>query len=181
MMPSLEISLHPDEQALADEIEFESITTRDHTRVVQNADRAEALAQKLIARGAIPQHRVAFFTDPAYHIGGHGKSRQQGFESNGCFGNDILRHPHFLPYLRYFILGPNLPPEICSSFKDEIAKCGTVTSGDVKPLCDYAKALTRQFRLSPSDAHEEFFKLALDCGLDVHTARRVRDAVKRIR
>lgn len=43
-------------------------------------------------------------TNPDFNIGGRDKSRKQFFEGNGSRGESIFRHPHFLKYLRYFIL-----------------------------------------------------------------------------
>lgn len=36
-------------------------------------------------------------TDPAFNVGSV-RSHQQVFDANGTKGDDILRHPHFLPY-----------------------------------------------------------------------------------
>jgi len=104
-------------------------------------------------RGAVPEHRRHYFTDPAYNLGGRGSSNQQIFEGNGCRGTDILRHPHFLPYLRYLILGADLPDAVRDAFKVEVESCGMVTSSDVVPLGKKAKALTRRYRLNPSAAY----------------------------
>ena len=64
--------------------------------VQRNGEAVCALMKSLIARKVIPELRVKWFTDPAYFPGGRGKSRQQVFERNGCRGEDIFRHPHFL-------------------------------------------------------------------------------------
>jgi hypothetical protein len=114
------------------------------------------------------------------NTGGRGKSRQQVFESNGTAGDDIFRHPHFLPYLKYFLFGPDLPHETIDCFRQAVADCGNITSGDIGPLCELARSLARQ-QGAERDLAEEFFKLALECGLDSSDAREVRDSVKRIR
>jgi len=118
---------------------------------------------------------------PAYRIGGRGSSRQQALERNGCYGVEILKHPHFLPYLHYFVLGPDLPDAISSAFRARFEACGGVTSSDIVPLGREAKALTREYALKPYDAREVFYKLALDCGRSSSVATSIRDAVKSIR
>ncbi len=181
MMHSFEIELRPDEQALADQIEFDALKLRGHENFSRNSDLAVALAQKLLQGGRVPEHRRLYFIDPEYNIGGRGASKQQVFERNGCCGLHILRHPHFLPYLRYFIFGADLPEPVRDSFKSKVEDCGLVTSSDIIPLGDHAKVLTQRYGLLAHEASDEFFKLALDCGLDPGTAKVVRNTVRKIR
>jgi len=93
--------------------------------------------------------------------------------------DSVLRHPHFLLYLKYFLFGPDLPHETMDRFRQAVADCGNITSGDIGPLCELARSLARQQRAG-RDLADEFFKLALECGLDPSDAREVRDSVKRI-
>jgi hypothetical protein len=72
------------------------------------ADAMERLALSLFARDAVPEIRLRLFSDPNYAEVGN-KSRMQVFESNGTAGNDIFRHPNFIPYLNHFI-HQNYPP-----------------------------------------------------------------------
>lgn len=181
MMASFTIELQPSERALVEQIEFNALRLQDASDAARNAELVVMLTQALISRDAIPEHRRCFFTDPRYNVGGRGKSRQQIFERNGCHGAAILQHPHFLPYLNYFIYGAALPDPVRESFRAEVMGCGMVTSGDVVPLGQKARALTRQHRLIAHDAREEFFKLALDCGLDALWAVSIRDAVSTVR
>jgi hypothetical protein len=142
----------------------------------------QALMAALLERNAIPLARRKFFTDPAWFIGGHGLCHLQVFEKNGTRGDDIFRHPHFVKYLRYFIYGPDLPKDIIARFQKKVGDCGSpFTSGDAITVADFARDLTRSHGLQPHNAAEEFFKLALDCGLDPEDARTVRDSVKRVR
>lgn len=180
MMETFAVQLEPVERAVLGQIEFDVLRCVDHVEVERNANLAVQLVQSLVKRSAIPEHR-RYFTDPAYNVGGRGSSNQQIFERNGCRGTDILRHPHFLPYLRYFVLGADLPDDVRDAFKAEVEACGMVTSSDVVPLGKKAKALTRRYGLKPHEARDEFFKLALDCGLAPHTAVFIRDAVRTVR
>jgi hypothetical protein len=52
---------------------------------------ARALTESLVKRGAIPEIRRRFFTDPELNIGGRGKSRMQVFEVNGTKGDAIFQ------------------------------------------------------------------------------------------
>jgi hypothetical protein len=145
------------------------------------AEAMYALTKSLLSRDAIPEARKKFFTDPAFNIGGHGRSRLQVFEKNGTKGDAIFRHPHFLKYLHYFIYGPDLPTAVLDAFQRKVDACGFITSGDIVPLGDFARQQVRSHGLKPASAADEFFKLALDCGLDISDARSIRDSVKGIR
>ena len=59
-----------------------------------------------------------------------------------------------------------LPVPVIDSFQREVKACGMVTSGDIIPLGDHAKKLMRLHHLDKGRAAEEFYKLALDCGLE---------------
>ena len=146
-----------------------------------SGDAACALTKSLIRRHAIPEVRVQWFTSPDYNIGGHGKSRQRIFERNGVRREGIFRDPNFVRYLRYFIYGPDLPVSVVQSFEAEVARCGRVSPRDVIPLGKYARQQARDLDLDPSVAAEEFFKLALECELDVSEAGSIRSAVKQLR
>jgi len=61
------------------------------------------LTESLLERGAIPEVRLLYFTDPERNPGGRGKSRQQVFENNGISGTEIYAHGNFLKFLEYFI------------------------------------------------------------------------------
>jgi hypothetical protein len=103
------------------------------------------------------------------------------FKKNGAHGEEIFRRPHFLKHLHYFLYGPDLPPQVIEAFRQKVADIGFVTSSDIVPLGAFARQLTRANKLDASDPAEEFFKLALDCGLALHEARSIRDSVKTAR
>jgi hypothetical protein len=137
---------------------------------------AETLAHSILSRKAVPQIRLRYFTDPELSIGTK-KSRKQIFEANGAKGEEILRRPHFLPYLQYFIFGPQLPDKIIDEFWSLVAK----SDGGRTEAREFSRDKARKFGLNPREACEEFFKLSLECGMNIDDARSVREAVKTIR
>ena len=149
--------------------------------VIRNGEAVCALMKSLIARKAIPELRVNWFTNSAFHFGARGKSRKQVFEGNGCTGDAIFRHPHFLECLWHFLYGANLPPLAAAEFRAAVKSCGQVTSGDVVPLGKCARAIARAHQLQMHDASEEFYKLALECGIWHSYASHIRDAVRKAR
>lgn len=177
------LELTAEEQALLGRINFHSASPEEHEPGYWNAvgDASLGLMKSLIERNAIPEVRTRYFTDPDFNIGGRGCSRAGIFEKNGTHGEAIFRHAHFLKYLHYFLYGPDLPPQVTESFQRKIAEIGFVTSSDIVPLGAFARQLKRANRLNASDPAEEFFKLALDCGLELHEARLIRDSVKAAR
>jgi hypothetical protein len=129
-----------------------------------------------LERKAIPQVRLSYFTDPAMNIRGHGKSRKEVFEQNGTVGNQILEHPNFLKYLHYFIFGPDLPNGTIARFKKVIEDDAGTEGMVLDQIKTVVRAETRNLRMERGDAAEEFFKLALECGLEIETARVARHA-----
>ncbi len=181
VVPPASIELTPEEQAFADSIDFapDQLRLGAMYDVVlrESCAAARALASALLNRGAVPEIRLAYFTEARYNIGMK-RSRREVFEDNGTRGEAILEHGHFLPILRYWIHGPNLPNETMTGFC-ALADDGTLTSGmQLDRLREYARQQTRQRGLDPKAASEEFYTLALECGLDDHVARSVRDAVR---
>lgn len=179
----LEIELTERETALVLQIDFDpSATSHNAGSWRAIADAMEELMRSLLGRNAIPEARRRFFEDPGYFIGGRGLSHLQVFEKNGTCGPAIFRHGNFLKYLRYFVFGPDLPKPIIETFQQKVIDCGEpFSSGDSITVGDLARQLTRSHGLEAGTAAEEFYKLALDCGLDASKARFVRDAVKKLR
>jgi hypothetical protein len=140
-----------------------------------------ALSEILLKRQAIPNIRLRYFTDPERNPSGRGRSREQIFESNGTVGNEILAHPNFLPYLRYFVHGPDLPYDTIRTFKEATACSGYLTGSDVLDLIPTAKAAVRSLQLEPHSAAEEFYKLALECGAMPSSADALRKAIRAMR
>ncbi len=178
-MNSFKIDLKPDEQSLLEKIEFDInvVQPRGTNEVSKNANLAADLAEILMDRNGVPAHRLRYFSSPDYNVYGLGKSHQQVFESNGNRGRELLKHPNYLGFLRYFIFGANLEDVVRDSFKTRVENCGFVTSGDESRLGRYAKKLIKEHELVPSNVQEEFYKLALDCGIDHMRAKSIRKAI----
>jgi hypothetical protein len=68
-----------------------------------------------------------------------------------------------------------------TEFREAIRRCGHVSPGDSVELADIARRQVRAFGLLPHEAAEEYFKLALDCGMWVTYALHVEERVKRLR
>jgi hypothetical protein len=179
----LEIELTEREKALVFQIDFNfSATSHNSDSWRSMADAMEELMRSLLERNAIPEARRRFFEDPAYFIGGRGLSHLQVFQKNGTRGPAIFRHGNFVKYLRYFVYGPDLPKRVIEAFQRKVIDCGEpFTSGDSITVGDFARQLTRSHGLKAANAAEEFYKLALDCGLDAGDARSVRDTVRKVR
>lgn len=175
------VVLTAQEQELVRRIDFApDILSASFRQIVEESCEAAApLAKSLFARGAIPDVRLAYFTDPGRNVGSQ-RSRREIFEGNGTRGDQILEHPHFLPYLKYFIFGPDLPEATISGFCT-IANDGLLTTSmQLDQLRAYARREVRQRGLDRRHAAEEFYKLAYECDLD-HLARSVRDAALQAR
>ena len=144
------------------------------------ADAMEQLVLSLLDRKAVPEVRLRLFCDPDYAEKGS-KSRQQVFESNGTSGNDIFRHPHFIPYLRHFIDGPDLPKDaidgLCKILNDDMGTSGMLMDQYRK----HARASVRKHGLDAGHAATEFFRLGVEIGMEIHDARTLRDAAKSTR
>ncbi len=175
------IELTAKESEIVSRINFNPTGREGPDLMDRNGDAVCSLVEALSARQAIPQHRQRFFTDPDFNPGGRGKSARQIFESNGCRGEDILRHNHFLKFLRYMIYGADLPASVVNGLRQAVEDCGQVTSSDIGPLVSAARRLARAHFGRPAEASEDFYMLALDLGLDPATALQFRNSVRAIR
>lgn len=175
-MPDIELTER--ESQVLGQISFEWCT---HEELRASIMPMVTLAELLLKRRAIPEVRLLYFTDPERNLGGRGKSCEQIFESNGTVGEEILAHPNFLPYLRYFVFGPNLPLETIRTFKEAAAISGYLSAHDIQELTAAAKATVRSRRLEPHSAAEEFHKLALECGAMPSSAATLRQSVRTVR
>ncbi len=172
------IDLTPEEAKLFGLLRFDP--RRDHDALRTSCAAASELARSLLARKAIPAIRLRYFTDPEFNIGSR-KSRKEVFELNGTRGDDILSHGNFLPYLRYFVEGPALPHHVADAFRAQVQTMGYVSGSDIDTLKRFARDAVRSHRLAAASAAEEFFKLAIECDIEVYIARMVRDAVRGVR
>ncbi len=172
-----DISLSAEEQALFEEIRFD---WQNHEELRGSLAPMEQLASSILGRNVVPEVRLAYFSEPEFNPTGRGKSRQDIFEKNGTSGEEILKHPHFLKHLEYFICGPDLPNEAIEKFRSE-AGSSHLTGSDIVALGPYARSCVRRYRLDPHHASEEFFKLAVECGAMPGFADNLRKSVRAVK
>ncbi len=178
------IELIDEEKALLEAINLTPWLLRDNEArkaYVANDRSIPALLKSLHDRKAIPRERLSYWNNPAYFVGRGKTSHKGAFERNGCTGRDIYTHPHFLPYLRYFLYGADLPEPLIAKFEERVGSPKWVTSSDIVPIAKCARDLAREYHLSRWDAAEEFLKLCIDMGLGLSTAKIVRNSVMRMR
>lgn len=183
-MEKYHIKLTDAEAATLARIDFRtSHQSHDESHAAHKANEEPILAllASLSERKALPQERQNFWNSPRYQLGRIKASHKGLFERNGCTGVDIYTHAHFIPYLRYFLFGADLPHEVISAFESRVGNPQWISSSDVVPIGKFARELTRRHQLDARDASMEFFKLCLDMGLGVGTAQSVSHAVKQIR
>jgi hypothetical protein len=174
----------PDIELTEREIELLAQINFGHTRHDElNASLAPmaALSASLLDRGAIPEIRLLYFTDPERNPGGRGKSRQQIFEKNGTTEAEICAHPNFLKYLKYFIYGPDLPKTVIEKFKDTMSCSGYLTGGDINDLMPEARKFIRSAQLNPHNAADEFHKLVLECDASPSSAASIHRSIRTVR
>jgi hypothetical protein len=173
------IALEPAETAILANIELDMSKIR-YENAQTNAPAVVELLRLLVKRRAIPEIRARYWQDPEYQHGRVKASHKGLFERNGNKGEEIYEHPHFLPYLRYFLYGADLPADVIAALKAKVGNPEWLSSSDIVPLTKFARTLARQNGLDHSSS-EEFFKLALDLGLPLYTAGAIRRAVAQIR
>ncbi|WP_100175529.1 hypothetical protein [Bradyrhizobium nitroreducens] len=175
------IELTPEESQILEEMILrQELLFGDHSLAECNGELSLALMRSLLQRKAIPKVRLKYFEEPSFRTGRIKGSYRSLFERNKTTGDDIYRHPNFLRHLRYFINGTELPKEAIKIFAQKAHSCGHVGPSDALELGTLARDLTRKFGLSIDTelAAEEFYKLALDCGIYQGHAAVVRDRVK---
>jgi len=92
----------------------------------------------------------------------------------------ILRHPHFLRYLKYFIYGPDLPEPTIRRFY-QIVENDMFTSAEVLDhLTAFVRKEVKEKGFDPKPAAEEFFKVAHEAGAG-DFAESIRTAAMRVR
>ena len=146
----------------------------------RNSELVVRLMKLLLARGAIPEPRLKYFDDPSYRTksGLRGSHRDMLERNSRDSGDKIYRLPAFLQYLRYFVCGANLPLAVVKELSKRAYEFGHVSGSDAAELGQLAKQLIRQNGLAPQDVAEEFYRLALDCGIYHTWAMTIRNAVK---
>jgi len=140
------IELTEEEAALVEAIDLRvSHPDHDEGHAAYQANKRPILAllESLNARGAIPQERLNYWNDAAYSTGRLSASNKGVFERNGCTGDDIYTHPHFIPYLRYFLFGADLPDAAITAFESKVDNPDWITSSDIVPIGKYVRDLAR--------------------------------------
>ncbi|MBP2434094.1 hypothetical protein [Bradyrhizobium elkanii] len=172
------IELTQDERALLEQIDFD-LSSHEDQNLLTNAKPVGALMDSLIKRDGLPYHRISWFIDPAYHRKGAKHSRQGMFERNGIVGRNIFYHPSFLEHLHYFIYGANLPTAVIDRFSFFVSQNQPVSRRNVRDVANFADDLASKFRIDFYEAADEFFKLALDCGVHLDWAQYIHDHVSK--
>lgn len=168
------VTLNLGEQKLLDQIAFEF--SHDNNKILESCKAAAQLAILLLQREAIPEIRIRFFIEAEFNIGKE-KSRFGEFESEGITGYAVFEDPRFLEHLRYFIFGPNLPYQVLAEFSNIAYPYEYISGGDVKDLRELAISLVEEHKLNSKYVACEFFKLALECGMDVYYAQSILETV----
>jgi hypothetical protein len=177
---SFAIALTPEESELLSGIQLDPFAIPNPEALRQNGDRVGKLLDSLKARRGIPEHRISWYTDPDYNVGGRGASKYDRFTAGHA--DNVPYHPNFLKVLRYFLYGPDLPEGIIAAFREEVESYGQpFTSGDITPLSKFARKLAKESRLAGPTNAEEFYKLALECGVSAMYAQLVRKNVLEVR
>ena len=173
------IELTAEEEALAKQIDFrETLPRHEDGRAVYLANRAPimALIKLLVARQAIPERRLALWTDPELKPGRTKGSYSQMFARNGSEGEEAYTHPHFIPFLRYFLYGADMPEAAMAEFEDQVGNPECFSGSDIIGLTKKTRELVRKYNLRDHRYPGEFQKLALDNGLSNYNVLSVRSA-----
>jgi hypothetical protein len=164
------IQLTAEEAALRHQMETEFLKSPGKGPYTRKA--AHQLYNSLRTRDAIPQARLDSFFKP--FPGGRGKSHWDVFEKNGCSGDAIFEHPHFVAYLQYFMNGPALPVSTIEGFRKILIDDSGTSSMIMDQLRRFVRAETRRLRLERGTAKEEFWRLSQEVGCP--RAGNIRDA-----
>jgi hypothetical protein len=174
------IPLNKEERRLVDRIIWDpfALIAKGPEETERNGELSCSLVRMIW--GKIPEARRKWFVDPEYNTSGSGLSRAEVMERNNGSIDMCLRHTHFLPVLKYFVSGPDLPEDAILSFKNRHDECHGVTSGDVEMLIQCARTEVLRYRLDPKKACEEYFKLSIELGTCSYE-KEIRTAIKQMR
>lgn len=172
----MDVLLTDFEIALFDSITFPPAAHNlEGERAADNAELARILAVSILERGAVPQHRLAFFEDPI-HNQDRGCSVRAGLERSGIVGDALYEDSGFLKYLRYFLCGPELPEKIENAFRKELEERGGAAHADHRRLVAKLRQLAQTLGAS-DDQREKFYQQALEFGLAPGAAREISDTM----
>ncbi len=164
------ISLTTDEESYLSQVQFDLLQS-DNGERQRSLSAAASLAKSVLGRGGVPKIRWRYFTERELNVGA-ALSREELLEAKGVSPSGLLMEPAFLPVLHYWIYGPQLPQDIISWFMVAVAH-GT----DVRGLRRSVRQAVRERGLPRDEVVEEFYKLALEAGLDSEAAWSIRNAV----
>lgn len=177
-----DIELSDVENVLLAQIDFNWDTRRHGLEgFARNSENVAQLVSALLARNAIPKHRLKYFNDPAYRMGRIKGSRRDLYLRNRNIDEDILRSYSFLKEAGYFVCGPDLPAEAITEFRQAATRFGHVGPSDSIELANLARRQVRTHGLLPHEVAEEYSKLALDCGIWVGHALHVEERICKMR
>lgn len=136
------------------------------------------LTELLLERKAIPLNRLKFFIDRKYQHGRSKLSRKEVFESNGTKGKAILKHPHFIKYLDYFVNGANVSQDIYDVAEASIESNQSQDDSILK-IIEYIKlkGYISKDRTKRNKFADELFKLVVDLGFDTDSCFYIRKAI----
>jgi hypothetical protein len=119
----------------------------------------------LLARGGLPEVRLKYFDDPVFSARRRKGLHRDQFRKSNPTDKDIHGHPNFLSFLRYFILGADLPQPVIDEFSKQAFRFGHVGPSDALELGQLARQQIKKFGMAPHDKDKEYYRLALDCGI----------------
>ena len=178
------IEMTPEETQILEEMRLrQEQLFGDHSLAERNGELSLALMRSLLQRHAISDVRLKYFEDPPFRTRRLNGSYRSLFERNKTMGDDIYRHANFLRHLRYFLSGVEVPKEAIEAFVQRAHSYGRVGPSDALELGAMARDLTRKFGLltDTEATAEEFYNLALDCGINQGHAAVVRNRVRSMR
>lgn len=173
------IELTENERDLLSKIEFDLQGNHDKWKL--NCSIIPELWSSLSHRGAIPEVRWRYFSNKEYGPSTGRYSHQDIFNKNGCPNNEIIINHSFLDFLRYFIFGSELDYRVRDPIYEMVERLKPITSGDHDDIWSLSRSLVRKYGLDPRDASEEIFKLLIDIGVYVTSAKHIRDVVRKMR
>lgn len=175
------VDLLPKELKLLNKLGDFSISKNEgYERNIEKLETCLHLSISLLQRKAIPAHRLRYFDDPKHNLSNPKRSRLDTFKENLSSGEEIMKHPHFLKYLKYFIYGPELP----SSLILELGKIKEEVFYD-EEFFNRAKPIVRAYckssGLNKASLAEEFYKLCLELEIESGYREPIRNYVMRVK
>lgn len=157
------ITLTAAEQAIYDQVNWNS-TPVDQAKLKRNGELVADLTAELGSRGAIPETRLAYFTEINMDAGKGKRSRQQILQDNTHDGGeDLFHNPTFVKYLKYFINGPDLPTATIAGFCKIVDDHHGTSNKLLTRLTKYVRSHAHDSSLSIAVTAEQYFKLATEC------------------